>query len=101
MTAAFDRLATEGRNWLADHPRRRYRLRPAGDRWVVVRRRPNIGLLRTSNSTGTSTIPRGSPDSDEALRPLWVASAWAFLGADAQTEILKEIRKIEPGRRGE
>jgi hypothetical protein len=56
--------AMDDRLSFADHPYRRYRLRRTNGDWWVIRRRAGGVLLR---ALITTAIPRGLPDTDNAL----------------------------------
>jgi hypothetical protein len=77
-----DSDATDDRAWFAENPQRRYRLRRTNGDLIAIRRSRGI-MLRARIATA---IPRRMPDTDRALRVLWVAAAWPDLNPVAGHE---------------
>jgi hypothetical protein len=83
--------ATADRRWFSENPQRRYRIRwTDGFEWLV-RRRGTV-LLRTIAVGG---LPRGVPDADNALRPVWFGAALPQLTAAERAELTKLAKRGE------
>jgi hypothetical protein len=62
--------ASDDRDWFAEHPGRRYRMRPGdGGTWLI--RQKSRALLRTF-----AREPLRLPDTDEALAVAWQTAAY-------------------------
>jgi hypothetical protein len=83
--------AADDRDWFATHPRRRYRARRAERGFWIVRRRAGGVFLRI----WCVTIPKGLPDSDKALRPLWFDTAWPDLDPLERAELVRHAAREE------
>jgi hypothetical protein len=73
------------RDWFASHPRRRYHVRRAATGIWLVRKRTGGVFLRA----WTASLPRGVPDTDDALREQWYAAAWADLDPATRDELIR------------
>jgi hypothetical protein len=81
----------DDRDWFSTHRGRRYRLRQSANGWWLVRRRAGGVLLRV----WTPAMPPGVPDTDAALRPVWVDAAWGGLSPLDRAELVRQITKSE------
>jgi hypothetical protein len=85
-----DSDAVDDRAWFAENPQRRYRLRRTSGDLIAIRRSRGF-MLRTR----IATISQCTPDTDRALRVLWVAAAWPDLNAQEQAALIKLMQREE------
>jgi hypothetical protein len=83
--------AANDRVWFGHNAHRRYRLRQSDGGWFVIRRRIGGVLLRTR----APSVPSYMPDTDKALRHLWVETAWSGLTPTERAELMKQIKRGE------
>jgi hypothetical protein len=84
--------AAADRQWLAEHPRRRFRARNSRDGYWIVRKGTGGALLRT-----LSRLSEPSGDADLELAALWFASAWPEMPVEEVQRRAREACKEPKG----
>jgi hypothetical protein len=84
IPAVSELAAGADRYWLADHPQRRYHLRPG---WVIRARGRGVFLR------ATVTLPSGYPDIEAAAEAAWWSAAFPSQTPECQQKMAKTPRR--------